>query len=76
MPQKSSFLETILVAANDVLVELFLNKKINFNSISSELIKIIDSKEFLSYKHSSPNNIEEILSLRKYVQLKIRSNFI
>jgi len=76
MPQKSSFLETILVAANDALVELFLNKKINFNSISSELIKIIDSKEFLSYKHSSPNNIEEILSLRKYVQLKIRSNFI
>ena len=76
MPQKNSFIETILVSANDVLVELFLDKKISFNSISSELIKILDSKEFLSYKHSSPSNIEEILTLKKYVQLKIRSNFI
>ena len=76
MSHKSSFLETILVAANDVLVELFLDKKINFNLISSELIKIVNSKEFLRYKHVSPSNIEEILLLKKYVQLKIRSNFI
>jgi 1-deoxy-D-xylulose-5-phosphate reductoisomerase len=76
MSHKSSFLETILVAANDVLVELFLDKKINYNLISSELIKIVNSKEFLRYKHVSPSNIEEILLLKKYVQLKIRSNFI
>ena len=33
LPSKSSLFETVIVAANDTLVDLFLNKKINFINI-------------------------------------------
>ncbi|WP_262589286.1 1-deoxy-D-xylulose-5-phosphate reductoisomerase [Candidatus Pelagibacter communis] len=76
MPNKNSLFETILVTANDELVNQFLNKKIKFNQIISKLTKILDNKKFSKYKHISPQNIKEILKLNHYVRLKIRSNDI
>ena len=69
----SSLFETVLVSANDELVDLFLNKKISFQEISFNLNKIINSKEFHHYKFIKPKKITQINELNDYVRLKTRS---
>ena len=71
LPNKISLYETVLVSANDCLVDLFLNKKIKFNDISKTILKILKTKEFLKYKKKSPRNVEEIIELNNYVRFKI-----
>ena len=71
LPKKHSLYETVIVSANDALVELFLNEKIKFTDISKNLFKIIKSKEFLKFKKIYPNNIRDILDLNNYVRLKL-----
>ena len=66
-----SLFETIIVAANDELVNNFLNKKIKFTEISEKLIKFINLKEFKKYKLIKPKNIKDIEQLNKYVRFKI-----
>ena len=46
LPNKSSLFETIIVSANDTLVNLFLSKKIKFTDIHKKLFKIINYKKF------------------------------
>tara|TARA_B110000971_G_scaffold215761_1_gene249768 strand:- start:3460 stop:4629 length:1170 start_codon:yes stop_codon:yes gene_type:complete len=70
LPNKDSLFETILVSANDTLVENFLNKKIQYLDISKILLKLLKYKEFQKYKHISPLNIDQIITLNKYVRLK------
>ena len=71
LPIKSSLYETVIVSANDCLVELFLKEKIGFLNIQKELFKIINSKEFIGYKKKVPNKVEDILNLNNYVRLKL-----
>ena len=73
MKNNHSLFETIIVAANDELVEMFLSNKIQFLDISRILLRILKNKEFLKYKQIKPKNIAEILRLNKYVRLKISS---
>ena len=73
MPNKDSLFETVLVSANDKLVNLFLNKKITFNQISTLLFKIIKMKEFSKFKKLKVKNIDEIIKLNDYVSLKIEN---
>jgi 1-deoxy-D-xylulose-5-phosphate reductoisomerase len=73
MPNKDSLFETVLVSANDKLVDLFLNKKITFNQISTLLFKIIKMKEFSKLKKLKAKNIDEIIKLNDYVSLKIEN---
>ena len=70
LPNRHTLFETVLVSANDALVNLFLNKKINFTSISSELLRISKLSEFKKYKSIKPKNIDEIMKLAQYVSLK------
>ena len=70
LPNSASLFETILVSANDALVENFLNKTITFLDISKILIKLIKYKEFQKYKLITPLNIDQIVTLNKYVRLK------
>ena len=70
LPEKDSLYETIIVSANDTLVQLFLNKKIKFTDISKKLLKIIMQDEFTRYKYIKPKNVEQILQLNNYVSLK------
>ena len=70
LPNRDSLFETVIVSANECLVENFLNKKIKFLDISKFLLKIIKSKKFQKYKLKKPINIEEIKSLNNYVRLK------
>ena len=74
LPKKLSLYETIIVSANDVLVELFLKNKIKFTDIQKKLFKIIQLKEFLKFKKIYPDNIKDILNLNEYVRLKTIKN--
>ena len=76
LPKKISLFETVLVSANDELVNLFLNKNIKFTDINKIFLRIIDLKEFKKYKTKTPNKINEILKLNDYVRLKIRSKSV
>ena len=71
LPVRNSLYETVIVSANDTLVNLFLNKKIKFVEIEKKLSKLIINKEFLKYKKKNPKNVKEILNLNNYVRLKI-----
>ena len=71
MPHNDSLFETVIVSANDKLVDLFLRKKITFNQISTFLLKIIKMKEFTKFKRFKVKNIDEIIKLNNYVSLKI-----
>ncbi len=71
LPKKNSLYETIIVSANDELVNKFLNKKIRFTDISKILLKMLNDKQFTKYKSKSPKNIEDIRKLVNYVRLKI-----
>ena len=41
LPENHSLFETIIVSANDKLVELFLNNRIKFTDIQKNLFKLI-----------------------------------
>ena len=71
LTEKHTLYDTIVVSANDVLVELFLEKKIKFTEINSKLFKYIKDKEFLKYRNIYPKNLNDILDLNKYVRLKV-----
>jgi 1-deoxy-D-xylulose-5-phosphate reductoisomerase len=73
MPHKDSLYETVLVSANDELVNLFLHKKIKFLDIVRNLNKIISLKQFTKYKGIYPKNVNQILNLNDIVRLKIKS---
>jgi 1-deoxy-D-xylulose-5-phosphate reductoisomerase len=76
LPNNDSLYETIIVAANDNLVQMFLNNKIHFLDISKTMLKILKNKEFLKFKRIIPKNVDEITKLSNYVSLKINSMHI
>ena len=69
--EKHSLYDTVIVSANDTLVELFLQKKIKFIDIQKKLFNILKSEEFLKYKKIYPLKIKDIIELNNYVRLKI-----
>ena len=73
LPKKDSLFETVLVSANDTLVNLFLSEKISFDKIHIKLQKILSLKEFSIYKKKMPKNIREIANLYESVRLKTES---
>ena len=76
LPTKQSLFETVIVSANDTLVELFLNNKIKFIDIQKKLFKIINNKKFLKFKSRYPKKIQDIVELNNYVRLKTLKNCI
>ncbi|WP_440934177.1 1-deoxy-D-xylulose-5-phosphate reductoisomerase [Candidatus Pelagibacter sp.] len=72
LPKRNSLYETVVVAANDMLVECFLKNKIKFTDIQKDLFKLIKHKEFLKYKKNSPKNIKDIINLNNYIRSKIQ----
>ena len=76
LPDNHSLFETVIVSANDKLVELFLKNKIKFTDIQKNLFKIIKKKEFQKFKKKLPVNIKDITNLNDYVRLKIDENNI
>ena len=68
LPNKYSLFETVLVSANDELVNLFLKKQIKFTDISKKLLKIIRSRKFKKFKGLQPKKIDDIIKLNSYVR--------
>ena len=68
---KKPLLETIIVLANDELVNLFLLKKLNFTDINNCLQRLINMKEFVNLSQKKPGNISSIISLKDLVIKKI-----
>tara|TARA_Y100000741_G_C18218549_1_gene544833 strand:+ start:78 stop:1241 length:1164 start_codon:yes stop_codon:yes gene_type:complete len=73
IPNKSSLFETVIVSANDELVNLYLENKIQFIDIQNKLLKLVKLKEFQKYKRIKPINIENIYKLNKYVAIKTKA---
>tara|TARA_Y100000768_G_scaffold205772_1_gene155026 strand:- start:790 stop:1950 length:1161 start_codon:yes stop_codon:yes gene_type:complete len=72
LPKKNSLYETIIVSANDTIVKLFLDGKIQFTDISKKILKIINNKEFLKYKNIKAKKADDIIKLDDLVRLKIK----
>ena len=76
LPDNDSLFETVVVAANDELVNLFLNNEIKFDDIFKILLKIVRHPSFNKYKKIEPKNIDDIIKLNNYVRLKVNSKRI
>ena len=71
LPTNDSLFETVLVSANDHLVNLLLNNKITYLELIEKLSKIVSKKEFNKYKFIEPKRITDILNLNKILKSKI-----
>ena len=76
IPNEISLFETVLVSANDELVRLYLNKKIQYNEIASKLLKLLSLNEFTKFKKIKPRSISDIVKLDKHVRLKVNSKSV
>jgi 1-deoxy-D-xylulose-5-phosphate reductoisomerase len=70
IPNRISLYETVMVSANDQLVSLFLDGKINFSDVARFLKKIMKMNIFMKYKKIAPKNFNELINLSKFVRLK------
>ena len=71
LSNQHSLYDTVIVSANDALVNLYLKKQIKFTDIQDKLFLILKSKELLKFKKVYPSNLREIIELNKYVHLKV-----
>ena len=61
---------TIVNASNEVLVELFLKRKIGFLDIVKTISKIFKDKEFKKYAKRKPISVHEIMIIDNWARLK------
>jgi 1-deoxy-D-xylulose-5-phosphate reductoisomerase len=71
LKNKESLLETIIVLANDELVNLFLLKKLNFTDINLFIQRLINMKEIKNLSQKKPGNIASIISTKELIKKKI-----
>ena len=64
---------TIVNASNEVLVSLFLNKKIGFLNIVQTINKIFRDKDFKKYARRKPVSIKDIQITDNWARLKTRA---
>ena len=68
----NSLFETVLISANDELVDLFLKNKIKFFEINKNLQKVINLKKYSKLIRKKPKKISHIMKLSEEVRLKTR----
>ena len=73
IPKNDSLFETVLITANDTLVDLFLKRKISFYEIYKNLNTILKHKEFIKFKSIKPINVRQIMNISNKVRLKTQS---
>ena len=71
LQNKENLLETVIVLANDELVNLFLLKKINFTDISIYLHKLLNMKKIINLSHYKYGDINSIVSLNNEIRNSI-----
>jgi len=70
IPDTFSLFETVLVSINDLVVNKYLNKEINFTDIYKLILKLVNLKQFKKFKKIHPKNINEIINLNHMISLK------
>ena len=70
IPKKSSLYETVLISANDTLVNLFLKNQIIYSDIYEILKKVLKIKKFIKFKKKQPKNVDTIYKIYEMVRLK------
>ena len=73
LKNNESSLETLIVLANDILVDLFLLKKIYFTDIVSILQKLIKMKKFNIHRLKKINDINSIIFLNNQIRTTINN---
>ena len=68
LPDKITLFETVIVTINDHLVNLFLNKKINYNQLQHLLLKFTKDKVFNKYKKKKSKKIQDITFVKNNVR--------
>ena len=58
----------IINAANEILVDQFLQKNIAFLSISSVIFKILNDRNYKKYAIKKPKNIKEIIKIDEWAR--------
>jgi 1-deoxy-D-xylulose-5-phosphate reductoisomerase len=58
----------IINAANEILVDKFLHKKIPFLTISKTIMRIMNDKNYKKYAIKRPKNIKEIIKIDSWVR--------
>ena len=71
LKNKESSLETVIVLANDILVNHFLLKKIYFTDITKFLQNLISMKKFKNYSNNKLDNINSIVLLNNQIRTTI-----
>jgi 1-deoxy-D-xylulose-5-phosphate reductoisomerase len=61
----------IVNASNEVLVELFLKRKIGFLDIVKTINKIFKDKEFKKYAKRKPVTVRDVMIIDNWARLKI-----
>ena len=69
----NTLFETVLITANEELVDLYIKNKINFLDINKNLIKILKYKKYSNLIKVKPKKISDITSLSEEVRLKTRN---
>ena len=69
----NTLFETVLISANDELVDLYIKNKINFLEINKNLIKILKYKKYSILIKRKPKKISDIINLSEEVRLKTRN---
>jgi 1-deoxy-D-xylulose-5-phosphate reductoisomerase len=64
---------TIINASNEVLVNLFLNKKIGFLDIVKTINMIFKDKDFKTYAKKRPKSLKDVLKIDNWARLKTTS---
>ncbi len=56
----------IINAANEILVDQYLNKKISFNTFYKYLIEVLNDRNYRKYAIKEPKNINQIFQIDKW----------
>ena len=68
----NSLFETVLVSANDELVDLYIQNRIKFLEINKYLFKILKYEKYSNLIRTKPKKISDIVNLSEEVRLKTR----
>ena len=68
----NTLFETVLISANDELVDLYIKNKITFLEINKFLLKILKFKKYSNLTNKKPKKISDIINLSEEVRLKTR----
>jgi 1-deoxy-D-xylulose-5-phosphate reductoisomerase len=71
LSKNDSLYDTVIVSANDKLVELYLSNKIKYTDITLNLLNFLKKKEYVEYKKITPKKISDIIRLNNYVRSQI-----